>query len=171
MQKVQCRCLLARQPCKGFMHLISAAVFSANFWCHPSINASNRSKYLAIPEKNSKQWGLRIWNSQGYQRNSLQNFRELIKNQVHFPRLLLIDCCISKGCNTILRNFQGWSFGLPGISRSKVINKKIHRGGGGGSQKNPAGGEGFKKYVLNHTFHRHLPPVSFFSSGRIAHCN
>ena len=123
-------------PCTPAMQRFYASYIRSSFFgqlliCHLSVNASNRSKYLAIPEKNSKQWGLRIWNSQGYQRNSLQNFRELIKNQVHFPRVLLIDCGISKGCNTILRNFQGWNFGLPGISRGKVINKKIQRGGRG----------------------------------------
>ena len=44
----------------------------------------------AIPEK-KQTWegggGLRIWNFQGYQRNSMWNFQELIKNKVEFPRV------------------------------------------------------------------------------------
>ena len=31
--------------------------------------------------------GLRIWNFVGYQRNNIQNFLGLIKNEVEFPRL------------------------------------------------------------------------------------
>ena len=50
---------------------------------------------------------------------------------------------ISKGFNTILWNFQSWSFVLSGISRGKVREIKNSRGFS-------------KKYALN-------PPVIFFS--------
>ena len=40
----------------------------------------------AIPEK-IQTGGLRIWNFQGHQRNSMRNFQGLIKNEVEFPRV------------------------------------------------------------------------------------
>ena len=39
--------------------------------------------------------------------------------------VLVLDYGISKECNTVLRNFQGWSFVLPDISKGKVTNLKI----------------------------------------------
>ena len=67
-------------------------------------------------------------------RNSMWNFQGLIKNEVKFPgvtkkekticnflQVLVFGLVISKGCNIILWNFQGWSFVLFGISRGKVI--------------------------------------------------
>ena len=39
-----------------------------------------------IPEK-IQTGGLRIWNFQGYQRNSMRNFQGLIKNEVEFPKV------------------------------------------------------------------------------------
>ena len=74
--------------------------------------------------------GLRIWNFQRYQRNSMWNFQGLIKNEVEFPRVIksnvefpgvfVFGLGISKGSNTILWNIQGLNFVLPGISRGKV---------------------------------------------------
>ena len=50
--------------------------------------------YWAIPEKTQTGGGgggggggLRIWNFQWYQRNSMWNFQGLIKNKVEFPRV------------------------------------------------------------------------------------
>ena len=54
---------------------------------------------------------------------------------MEFSGVLVFALGVSKGSNTILWNFQGWSFVLSGISRSK--EKKINS-------------KGFsKKYVLN----------------------
>ena len=53
-------------------------------------------------QKKSKQGGLRIWNFQGYQKNSMCNFQGLIKNEVEFPRIFVFGLGISKGSNTIL---------------------------------------------------------------------
>ena len=111
--------------------------------------------YLAsqkLFQKKSKQGRLRIWNFQGYQRNSMWNFQELIKNEVEFTEVTKKKSCgisrglgfwswSSQGCNTILWIFQGWSFDLSEISCGKVRKQKI-----------PGGGS--KKYVLN-------PPSSF----------
>ena len=95
----------------------------------------------ALVQKKSKQGGSRIW--------------RLIKNEEEFPGVTKKKPCgisrglgfwhrgISKGCNTILQNFQGWSFGLPGISRGKVKKRRIP-------------GWFLKKNVLN-------PPCFFFS--------
>ena len=47
-----------------------------------------------------------MWNFQGRPR----------KNYVEFPGVLVFGLGISKGCNTNLHNFQGWSFDLSGIS-------------------------------------------------------
>ena len=41
---------------------------------------------IRYPEK-IQTGGLRIWNFQGYQRNSMWNFQGLIKNEVEFPRV------------------------------------------------------------------------------------
>ena len=42
------------------------------------------------------------------------------KQHVEFPGALVFDLGISKGYNTILWNFQGWSFILSEIFRGKV---------------------------------------------------
>ena len=108
-------------------------------------------------QKKSKR-GLRMWNFQGYQRNSMRKFERLIKNKVKFqgwPRKINVEFLwvfvfglgISKGSNTILWNIQGLSFVLSGISRGKVKIWKIP-------------GEFSQKYILN-------PPVWIFSG--IAH--
>ena len=77
-------------------------------------------------QKKIKQGGLRIWNFQGYQRNSMWNFQGWpIKNYVEFPGVLVFGLGISKGYNAILHNFQGWSFDLSGIFRGKVNKWKI----------------------------------------------
>ena len=34
MQKVQCKCIHAQEPCKKFTHLICTAVFSTSFFYH-----------------------------------------------------------------------------------------------------------------------------------------
>ena len=58
------------------------------------------------------------WNFQGF----------LGKNNVELPWLLVFGLGISKGSNTILRNFLGWSFALSAISRGKIKKRKISGG-------------------------------------------
>ena len=83
-------------------------------------------------QKKIEQGGLRIWNFQGYQRNSMWNFHGWpIKNYVEFPGVLVFGLGICKGYNATLHNFQGWSFDLSGISRGKVNKWKIPGGEGG----------------------------------------
>ena len=58
--------------------------------CHASSSQMQIiNQYWAIPEKNTNrgggEGGLRIWNFLGYQRNSMWNFQELIKNELEFP--------------------------------------------------------------------------------------
>ena len=102
-------------------------------------------------QKKIEQGGLRIWNFQGYQRNSMWNFHGWpIKNYVQFPGVLVFGLGISKGYNAILHNFQVWSFDLSGISMGKVNKWKI-----------PGGRGALKKYVLK--------PLCLFFSG-IAQC-
>ena len=43
---------------------------------------------------------------------------------VEFPGVLVFGFGISKGCNSILHNFQGWSFDLSGISTDEVNKGK-----------------------------------------------
>ena len=87
---------------------------------------------MGYSKKKVQTGGLRIWNFQGYQRNSLGNFQELIKNQVkflrvtkknrvEFPGVFVFGLGISKGSNTILWNIQE----LSGIYRGKVKNEKF----------------------------------------------
>ena len=107
---------------------------------------------MAYSKKNPNKGGLRIWNFQGYQRNSMWNFQGLIKNKMEFPKGdqekimwkfqgSVFSLGISKGSNTILWNIQALRFVLSGISMGKVKKWKI---------------PGFsKKYILN-------PPFGFF---------
>ena len=66
--------------------------------------------YLAsygLFQKKSKR-GLTIWNFQGYQRNSMWNFQELIKNEVEFTRVTKKKSCgISRGLGFWSWNFEG----------------------------------------------------------------
>ena len=55
--------------------------------------------YWAIPER-IQTGGLRTWNFQGYQRNSMWNFQGLTKNELEFPRVT----------KKIMWNFQGSLF-------------------------------------------------------------
>ena len=88
-----------------------------------------------IPNRYYKGWGLRLWNFQrGYSRNSISKFQGFIKKGVEFQGIkknscgicmgawfLALDLGISKQqCNTILWNFQGWSFALFEIFKGKV---------------------------------------------------
>ena len=59
----------------------------------------NKQKYFSVITKNSNQTrGFRIWNFQGYQRNSIWNVQELIRNEVEFPRVnKKKQCGISMG--------------------------------------------------------------------------
>ena len=94
-----------------------------------AIRSRNKFCKMGYSRKNPNR-GLRIWNFQGYQRNSMWNFQGLIKNEVEFPRVIksnvefpgvfVFGLGISKGSNTILWNIQGLSFVLSGISRGKV---------------------------------------------------
>ena len=62
-------------------------------------------------------------------RRGMRNFQgRPRKNSVEFPGVLVFGLEIFKGCNTILHNFQGWSFVLSGISRGKVYKQKIPGG-------------------------------------------
>ena len=47
------------------------------------------------------------------------------KNNVEFPWALHFGLGISNGCNTILPNFQGWSFVSSGIFKGKITNLEI----------------------------------------------
>ena len=42
---------------------------------------------IGLFQKKYKQVGLKIWNFQGHQRNSMGNFQGLIKNEMEFPRV------------------------------------------------------------------------------------
>ena len=97
-------------------------------------------------------WGYGI--CRGYQRDSMWNFRRLIKNEVEFPRVTKKKCGISSrglcfwpwhklGSNTILWNIQELSFVLSDVSRGKLKKWKL-----------PGGFS--KKYILN-------PPCLDFS--------
>ena len=124
---------------------------SVIYWKHTGPNVTlyhNLVNQIGLFQKKPKHGGVKIWNFQGYQRNSMCNFQRLRKSHVEFPGVLVFGLGISKGWNTILQNFQVWSSVLPRISRGKVKKWKI-----------PGGFS--KKYVLN-------PPFCFFSG--IAHC-
>ena len=51
-----------------------------------------------------------------------------MKTHVELPWVLVLELGISKGCNTILLNFQGWNFVFSGISKGKVPNLKFPGG-------------------------------------------
>ena len=56
------------------------------FWLR--LHFSVCDEYWAIPKKIQTGGGrLRIWNFQGYQRNSMSNFHGLNKNKVEFPKV------------------------------------------------------------------------------------
>ena len=90
--------------------------------------------------------GLRIWNFQGYQRNSMCNFRELTKNKVEFlrvikkiwnflgslflalefPRDLIQFCGISRGWVLFCLEFPGVSKRLKksrGFSKKHILSQ------------------------------------------------
>ena len=82
---------------------------------------------IGLFRKNQNREGLRIWNFQGYQRNSMWNFQGLIKNEVEFPRvtkknnvefpgIFVFGLGTSKISNRILWNIQGLSFVLSRIA-------------------------------------------------------
>ena len=80
---------------------------------------------------------MRIWNFQGYQRNSMWNLQGLIKNKVEFRWMTKKKSCeISRGFGFWAWNFQGWSSFLHWISWGKVKKRKLP-------------GDFSKKYVLN----------------------
>ena len=56
------------------------------FVCYPS----NRlfALWIGLFQKKKQGRGLRIWNLQGYQRNSVWNIQGLIKNEIEFPRVI-----------------------------------------------------------------------------------
>ena len=105
------------------------------------------SLHWSIPEKNQTGEGGGVedmefprgmWYFQGWPR----------KNCMEFPGVFIFGLGISKGCNTILHNFQGWCFDLSGIPRGKVNKWKIV----GSFQKTMSG----------------TPMFGFFSG--VAHC-
>ena len=89
--------------------------------------------YIGLFQKKTKRGAgrgggeLRICNFQKgiYQRNSMWigiSKSDQEKIMWNFQRFGL---GISKGCNTVLHNFQGWNFHLSGISMGKVNKRKI----------------------------------------------
>ena len=80
--------------------------------------------------------GLRIWNFQGYQRNSMCNFGGLIKIEVEFPRVTK-KCGISRGLCFWPWNFQGIEYNFVEYPRVELVKKR----------KIPGGVS--KKYILN----------------------
>ena len=120
---------------KFYAFHMHSSFFHQLFICYQNIKPAIALNFVLF-QKKSKQWEMKIWSFQGHQRNGLQNLRAIIrnkeeypglpwKNHVEFPRVLVFGFGISKGCNTILWNFQGWIFGLFGICRGKV--KKSRR--------------------------------------------
>ena len=87
--------------------------------CMKRMGAVRNCSTNTIMEKKRERGGrgLRIWNFQGYWRNSKWIFQRLIKKQcgifwawsrknyVEFPGVLVLGLQISEGCNTIM-----WSF-------------------------------------------------------------
>ena len=83
-------------------------------------------------QKKSKQGGEDMEFPEGYWRNTMWLFQGLIKKEAEFlgydqekfmwnlHGCLVFGPEISKGCNTILQNFQGWSFVLSGISMLEI---------------------------------------------------
>ena len=107
---------------KGLPWLTSSKVMFITF-------LATLRQHWPISEKNlNRGKGLRIWNFQGYQRNSMWSFQGLIKNEV--GQFIW--------SNTILWNIQGLSFFLSRVCRGKVKKWKIPRRDGGS-----------KKYILN----------------------
>ena len=69
---------------------LGAVYFSKFFLIHKRDGKLGFLKSLdciGLFQKKSKQRWLRIWDFQGYQRNSMWNFLELIKNEVEFRRV------------------------------------------------------------------------------------
>ena len=66
------------------------------------------------------------------------------KTQMEFRWVLVFDIGISKGCHTILVNFQGWKLVFSGIFKGEITNLKFLE-------------EGFQKSIFS------TPPVWFFS--------
>ena len=90
--------------------------------CTPSL-------HWVIPEK-FQAGGLRIWNflDSGI-KISMWNFQGTKKKLYGISRDLDIwSLSFQVRCNTVLCNFQEWSFDLPGISRGKVNKWKIPGG-------------------------------------------
>ena len=113
---------------KGFFHLLQILMwenFEERLWvkqmgCYfrENPNRDGRGEDMEFPE--------------GYWRNTIWLFQGLIKKEAEFlgydqekfmwnlHGCLVFGPEISKGCNTILQNFQGWSFVLSGISVLKI---------------------------------------------------
>ena len=96
---------------------------------------------IGLFQKKTNNGRLMIWNFKGYQRNRMQNLQGWVtkKKLCGIYRVLVIGIGISKGCNTVLHNFQVWSFDLSGISRCKVNKRKL-------------GGRFSKRYFLDPLF-------------------
>ena len=83
--------------------------------------------------------GSYTWNFQGYWRKSMWKFRRSIKKKKGFPGVFKKNSCgvsmvsmvfdygSSKGCHTILQNFQGFKLVFSGISKDKVTNLKFQQ--------------------------------------------
>ena len=62
--------------------------------CYFTLSNSGKTRlhsWNGLFQEKSKEGGLRKWNFQGYQRNSVWNFQGLTKNEVEFPRVTKKD--------------------------------------------------------------------------------
>ena len=91
---------------------VSVIGFKIPNWCNKILWSScffleGRNSTLGYYPRKNPNKGLRIWNFEGYQRNSMWNFQELIKNEVEFPRVTKKNWCrIFRGLCFWPRNFS-----------------------------------------------------------------
>ena len=82
---------------------------------------------MGYSRKNPNRW-LRTQNSKGQIKKKWNFLGCSRKNNVEFPQVLVFDLGISKGCLTILQNFQAWKLVFCRISKGKVTNLIIPGG-------------------------------------------
>ena len=71
-------------------------------------------------------WGSSMWKLQMLIKKNLKFAGVIKKMNVEFPGVLIFwPWLISRGFNTILRNFQWWNIVMPRSSKGKVTNLKI----------------------------------------------
>ena len=69
-----------------------------------------------------------MWKSQWLIKKEVEFPGVLMKKSCEFSWVLVFDLETSKGCRTILQNFQGWKLFFSGISKVKVANLKVPGG-------------------------------------------